>query len=117
MGDQSRRESKAGSRLSSSEAPAMVPSRKLIEAISQEVERSAVEHGPLTSDHLRALAILTEEVGEVADRLLWIDRYARTGRPAQASEAKREAIDELIQVVAVAVQLIGNLDAEEVLRD
>lgn len=75
--------------------------------IAVEMVRAVAEHGPLTDDPVRACAILTEEVGEaVAEALSLTRRNPRMG-------AKDDLISELLQVAAVAVMMIKDLDHKE----
>lgn len=65
-------------------------------------------------DHLTALAILTEEVGEVAQEVLRHDR--RNATPGRYGHSVEDAIlalrAELVQVAACAVSWIQALDGE-----
>lgn len=68
------------------------------------------KHGPLTRDPVRALAILTAELGEVAKDVLGV-----TGSSRPSTEDKLAG--ELVQVVAVATCMLLNLLGDRVPAD
>jgi NTP pyrophosphatase (non-canonical NTP hydrolase) len=84
--------------------------------VEQEIKGSRAAHGgPLTRDHFRALAILGEEVGEVNAAVLELERDKRKAKEDallidESSYANVEI--ELIQVMAVAAQMLLNVRAE-----
>lgn len=83
-----------------------------VAAMLNRVDDAAAEatkaHGPLTDDHFRAHAILSEEVGEVARALL---EQRRSGLGPSLVMIKTEsAVRELLQVAATAVLMAINLE-------
>ena len=80
--------------------------RGILELITKEIERARFLHGPLTSDHFRALAILSEEHGEVAKAIL------ECRRKHWSKEARDLLLAELIQLASVTLLMILNLRDE-----
>lgn len=78
--------------------------------VSRAIDEAISRHGVLTTDHVRALTILVEEVGELAKDVLTMTRMAES--PNTRKEALRLAINEASQVAAVAVLMIANLERE-----
>ena len=74
--------------------------RRVLPAIAEAEHR----HGLLTDDHVRAMLILSEEVGEAAAEIL---AYTRT---TGGVEDRIAAVEELAQVAATAILLITNLE-------
>lgn len=68
--------------------------------VRREMQRAKDEHGPLSTDPLRALRVLVEEVGEVADAI------SETGTDGEAHLAQ-----ELRQVAATAMIWLENLES------
>lgn len=82
----------------------------LVAAVMREIARSRTLYGPLTNDHFRAFTIMTEEVGEVGRALLEARRNEVGGHGSEAKRSKGQAIQELVQVMAMAAEMIRNLD-------
>lgn len=61
-------------------------------------------------DHLRALAILVEEVGEVSTEALSVWPVGRASSPDAARAARARLRAELIQVAACAVSWVQGVD-------
>lgn len=72
---------------------------KLAPTIARAIEAALDKHGPFTNNPLRGCAILTEEVGEVAQAALGV-----TKSPPYATE--EELFAELIHVCAVSIMMI-----------
>lgn len=75
-----------------------------------EIRRSRVLHGPLTKDLSRASLILARETLEAlqeAHDAEGMPRYS-TGRPSKILLLRTE----LVQVIAVAVQWVNNIDLD-----
>jgi NTP pyrophosphatase (non-canonical NTP hydrolase) len=94
--------------------------KSLTKLVNETIDRAINEHGPLPTDHTRATVILMEEVGEVSEAVLNIDRAARRmkGKRKEMREGvdlscRAHAIGELLQVIAVSVLMIKNLDVEK----
>lgn len=67
--------------------------------VRKEMQRAKDEHGPLSTDPLRALRILVEEVGEVADAI-----------PREKGGDEEHLALELRQVAATALLWLENLE-------
>lgn len=84
----------------------------VVEALN-ETYAAEEAHGRLTGDHFRAMAILMEEVGEVARALLELRRLkANKGCKATDGELKAaswKAVEELKQVMSTAALMTENL--------
>lgn len=85
---------------------ATVMARSILPAIEDAQNR----HGILTSDHCRAITIMTEEVGEAAAETLGLTRA--TSANVFREDCRLAAIKELSQVAAVAILMIVNLERE-----
>ncbi len=73
----------------------------LVQYVIRVAEEKAFKmHGPLTTDVVRASAILTEEVGEVVSEALAMTRHP----PVNGSRLRM--IRELAQVAATAIQML-----------
>ncbi len=73
---------------------------RLTPSIARQVDAAVAKHGPFTSDPLRGVAILTEEVGEVAEAMLGV---TKTPDPYHTEE---ELFMEIMHTMAVCVLLI-----------
>lgn len=75
-----------------------------------EIRRSRTLHGPLTKDLSRASLILARETLEVLQEAHDADKLPRHGvlRPSTLGKLRCE----LVQVIAVAVQWIDNIDLD-----
>lgn len=83
-----------------------------LEPLKREIKSAFLAHGPIPKDPLRALAILVEEVGEVAEGVLQLDRPA----PPDSGRQRQwlHVVDELNQVAAVAVLWADRIKEEEI---
>lgn len=80
-------------------------SKFLSERVELEMARATAAHGPLTRQPLRALAILSEEHGEVAKAVLEMTR------PGGSTAASVENLkSELAQVASVALLWLADLE-------
>jgi hypothetical protein len=76
--------------------------------VRKAIDEALEIHGPLTTDDVRAMVILVEEVGELAAEVLKMSRA--TSSPFERRDALKHAIKEAAQVAAVATLLIVNLE-------
>lgn len=78
--------------------------------ILEEVQRAEELHGPMPKDKMRAMAILTEEVGEAAAAALEVGRVGIHNAPQEARIAHYR--EELVHAAAVALRMIEVIDGE-----
>lgn len=79
----------------------MTPDAELVLGeVRKEMQRARDEHGPLSTDPLRALRVLVEEVGEVADAI-----------PREKGGSEEHLALELRQVAATAMIWLENLES------
>lgn len=79
--------------------------------VRREMNRAEKTHGPFSHGVIRGVAILTEEVGEVAAEALVATRAA-TGSHQGATGTREALIAELAQVAGVALNMIVKLEEE-----
>lgn len=85
-----------------------------VDAVRIEEARAVREHGQLTTDHVRAFVVLSEEIGEVAEAVLEIGRAERLHLAELVDARKRLVVEELVQVIAVASMMVDNLERDGV---
>lgn len=71
--------------------------------VSEAMKGAEAEHGPLTTDHGRALNILMEEVGECSRA------YLEMTRPDADHNSWAKLVEELAQVAATTQNIMWNL--------
>lgn len=87
----------------------MTPEETLV-AIATEMARADQLHGPLSTDPVRAAAILGEEAGEVLAAALGVTR-----QPPEDTESHLR--EELVQVAATAIRMLETLNRSSAMLD
>lgn len=77
--------------------------------IRKEMQRAVDLHGPLSTNHERALRILVEEVGEAS---MAIHDLLRPTQPGDKARDLRQLESEVIQIAATAVRWAMNVEEE-----
>lgn len=88
--------------------------------VKKEMKRAEEMHGPIPADLFRALAILTEEVGEAAEACLELARPIRDpgtragegGESVARRRQKEHLLEEVTQITAVAFRWLCRLEEE-----
>lgn len=83
---------------------------RILSDLIHEVVRAEKIHGHLPTDYCRAQTIASEELGEVAEATLEITRWDRT---VHFEERRAHLREEWVQLAAVAIRAIENLDKEQ----
>jgi len=86
---------------------------KAFKAIRDERERQNEKWGVQTHSLCGWIAVLTEEVGEAAREALDIEINPKPGKLGDYSDAFERFRKEMVQVAAVAVQILEYLDRDE----
>lgn len=92
------------------DAPVFDQFRDPLKLVQAEAVRAVDLHGPLPTDHFRALGILMEEVGETAEAILDYTRGDLVDGGAVRRKQLQHLEDELVQVAAVAMRWLANIE-------
>lgn len=85
----------------------------VLDEIQQERQRQDAKWGEQNHDPVTWLAILTEEVGEVAEQSLKAASEATNGLDVLASHHRSLYRQEMMQVAAVAIAALESFDRNE----
>lgn len=85
----------------------------ILSLLMHEIVRAEKLHGRLPTDYCRAQTIASEEMGEVAEATLEMSREDGNRIMAPLALRRQHLREEWVQLAAVAMRAIENLDKED----